>query len=156
MMTKENMNGDNPVVIEIDDVIDTTIYFNWGGNGIGFGQLDIRKVDGKFICYNECMSRQQVRELLIAYANHMADIVELADPNESSKGFEKIPPIIKGVVKVCMDFFSFKEGTYVEKIGDFIKNTNGDMLQCKDIPYGGTIPIRGYVTKEELLSRNNV
>ena len=91
------------VVIEIDDVMDTAIYFNWGGNGIGFGQLDIRKVDGKFICYNECMSRQQVRELLIAYANHMADTIELADPNESTKGFQKIPPIVSGVVKVCED-----------------------------------------------------
>lgn len=145
------------MVIEIDDVISTTINFNWGGNGIGFGQLSIFKDGDKLICNNECMSRQQVRDLLIAYANHVADNVTLVDENESDKGFVKIPPVIKGVVKITKGNDILKEGMYVEyHDGVYTNPYTGEKMSFEDTSSVECICIRGYITKEELLKESNI
>lgn len=141
------------VKIEIDDIFQGEIYFNWGGQGIGFGQLSVSKQAGKFICNNECMSRQQVRELLIAYANKLADIVELEDENESTKGFEKIPPFVKGVLYIKKPFSVLKEGMVVEHKGAYVVNPyNGELISLEE-GIGCFLDIRGYKTKEELLAQ---
>ena len=64
--------------IEIS-LIDTFLYFNWSMEGVGFGQLSVeydRDLD-KITCDNECMSREKVRKILVAFANHLVDNCEL-------------------------------------------------------------------------------
>ena len=144
------------VVIEIDDVISANINFNWGGHGIGFGQLSVFKDGDKLICNNECMSRQQVRELLIAYANHVADNVTLVDENDSDKGFVKIPPVISGVVKITRGNDILKENMYVERIDGVYSNPyTGEKMTFEDTTTIECIWIRGYATKEELIKESN-
>lgn len=143
------------VKIEIDDIFQGEIYFNWGGQGIGFGQLSVSKQAGKFICKNECMSRQQVRELLIAYANKLADIVELEDDNESTKGFERIPPIIKGVYYVTKSFSVFVEGMYVLHDGGSIIDECGIKVKIVPEMMENLLFVRGYKTAQEMIAENN-
>lgn len=59
---------------EIDSVHNGYAYFDWGWKGCSFGQLDFRiEEDGTIRIANECMSRERVRTLLVAFANHIAD-----------------------------------------------------------------------------------
>jgi len=76
MMTREEryalMDANPP---EIDEIFYAGAYFNWGWKGCGFGQLsfDLNKETGVVTCMNECMSRESVRKILIAFANKIAD-----------------------------------------------------------------------------------
>lgn len=64
----------------IDDIFNTNLYFNWSNGRFGFGQLSVWKDDkGKLLCSNECLSRDSVRELLVAFANEVADKVTLLE-----------------------------------------------------------------------------
>ena len=56
-------------------------YVDWGWRGRGFGQLNFRfdKETGKIHVANECMSRETVRKILVALANHIADNAILDD-----------------------------------------------------------------------------
>lgn len=67
--------------IEISSVHHANVYFDWCWNGFGFGQLSfsVDKVTGEIACMNECMSRDRVRELLHAFADHIADKAVLLD-----------------------------------------------------------------------------
>lgn len=68
--------------IEIGSIHRGNIYFDWSWIGKGFGQLSVTAKDGKLFCNNECMSRDSVRELLHALADHIADTAILDDePN---------------------------------------------------------------------------
>ena len=69
---------DNPPVIE--DLFSANAYFGWSWKGCGFGQLSFsRDKDGKLTCMNECLSREYVRDILHAFADHIANEVELID-----------------------------------------------------------------------------
>ena len=62
-------------IATINDIYSGSAYFGWGITGVGFGQLSFH-VDQKtqvITCMNECMSRDSVRKILIAFANHIAD-----------------------------------------------------------------------------------
>ena len=65
--------------IEIVSIHSADAYFDWSWAGKGFGQLSfsLDRENGKLSCNNECMSRDSVRELLRAFADHIADTVEL-------------------------------------------------------------------------------
>ena len=60
-------------LIEIGSIHNANAYFDWSWRGRGFGQLSFQYKDGKLTCNNECMSRESVRELLRAFADHIAD-----------------------------------------------------------------------------------
>jgi hypothetical protein len=63
-------------------------FFDWSWNGCGFGQLEILfNKDGDLIAHNEMMSRDSVRKLLHAWADFIADRVQLADNPDD------VPPI---------------------------------------------------------------
>jgi len=67
--------------IKIDDIFNGGAYFSWCMTGTGFGQLSFN-VDQKtqvITCMNECMSRDTVRKILVAFANHIADNAILED-----------------------------------------------------------------------------
>lgn len=51
------------------------VYFDWSWAGCGFGQLEfkIKRETGEIRCDNECMSREKVRTILHALADHIAD-----------------------------------------------------------------------------------
>lgn len=67
--------------IEITGIHSASAYFDWSWAGRGFGQLSFSfdRETGKITCNNECMSRESVRELLHAFADHLADTMELED-----------------------------------------------------------------------------
>jgi hypothetical protein len=65
--------------IEIGSIHMASAYFDWSWRGIGFGQLSFSSKNGKITCMNECMSRERVRELLRAFADHIADNCVLDD-----------------------------------------------------------------------------
>ena len=67
--------------IEIAGIHNANAYFDWGWTGRGFGQLSFsfNRETGKITCNNECMSRESVRELLRAFADHIADNCILED-----------------------------------------------------------------------------
>lgn len=48
-------------------------YFSWCKTGCGFGELSFYEQDGILYCDNEYMSRETVREILHALADHVAD-----------------------------------------------------------------------------------
>jgi hypothetical protein len=76
MMTREErravMDANPP---EIDTIFNGSAYFDWGWKGCGFGQLsfEVDRETQKITCMNECMSREMVRAILIAFANKVAD-----------------------------------------------------------------------------------
>jgi hypothetical protein len=57
----------------IGKIFTTSLYFNWSWPGTGWGETSVNIVDGKLSCMNECMSRESIRTLLVAYANKVAD-----------------------------------------------------------------------------------
>jgi hypothetical protein len=63
------------------DVMAAKIHFSWSWSGVGFGQLSVRpKDDGTgWVCGNECLNRDSVKKLLVAYAAKLADVVDLED-----------------------------------------------------------------------------
>lgn len=65
------------IQIEKEDIINLNVYFNWGKEGFGFGQLSFHQVDGKIKCMNECMSRETVRELMHAFVDTVVDNAEM-------------------------------------------------------------------------------
>jgi hypothetical protein len=67
---KATMDANLP---EVTSIHSTSFYFNWSWKGCGFGQMSMSIVDGKLEAMDEYMSRESVRKLLIAYANHVAD-----------------------------------------------------------------------------------
>jgi hypothetical protein len=76
---REIIMAENPPVI--DGIHYGGCYFDWGWKGCGFGQLDFRvdRETGEIRVANECMSRERVRSILIALANHIADNAILDD-----------------------------------------------------------------------------
>lgn len=76
---RAKLMAENPP--EIDGIHNAHAYFDWGWQGCGFGQLDFRfdRDTGKFHIANECMSRERVRAILVAFANHVADTAILDD-----------------------------------------------------------------------------
>ncbi len=69
---------------EVTSVMETSMYFNWGWKGCGFGQLQLILSDDrtKIECHNEHMSRDSVRKILHAYADFLATHVILVDNPE--------------------------------------------------------------------------
>lgn len=67
--------------IEIGSIHHADAYFDWSWAGHGFGQLSFSfdRKTGKILVNNECMSRESVRELLHALADHIANNAELED-----------------------------------------------------------------------------
>ena len=67
--------------IEIGGIHNANVYFDWCWNSVGFGQLSftVDKTSGEIKCMNEFMSRDRVRELLRAFADHVADKAVLLD-----------------------------------------------------------------------------
>jgi hypothetical protein len=76
MMTREErmalMDANPP---EIGSIHSAGAYFDWAWKGCGFGQLsfEVDRETQAISCNNECMSRESVRKILIALANHIAD-----------------------------------------------------------------------------------
>ena len=70
---RRKLMAENPP--EIDSIHWGNAYFDWGWKGRGFGQLDFRvnRETGEIRIANECMSREMVRSILVAFANHIAD-----------------------------------------------------------------------------------
>ena len=71
-MTKEECKAHrdaNPPVVS--GIHSTDFYFDWGWSGCGFGQLSVHfdRETGDLMCMNECMGRDSVRKLLLAYAD---------------------------------------------------------------------------------------
>lgn len=61
-------------------------YFDWGWPHFGFGQLSFgMRDDGKIYIDNECMSRDAVRKILHAFADHVADNGVLVDARPEEK-----------------------------------------------------------------------
>jgi hypothetical protein len=50
-------------------------YFDWSWQHTGFGQLsfNVNRETGEIVIDNECMNREAVREILHAFADHIAD-----------------------------------------------------------------------------------
>lgn len=69
---RDLMNAHPP---EIDQLIGAKAYFSWSWEGCGFGQLSFAydRETGAISCSNECMSRENVRKLLHAFADYVAD-----------------------------------------------------------------------------------
>lgn len=67
--------------ITIHAIHNANVYFDWGWDQIGFGQLSfsVNKETGEIRCMNECMSRSAVRKLLRAFTDHIADTCILED-----------------------------------------------------------------------------
>ena len=76
----------NPTVTGIAG---SSVYFDWSWPHIGFGQLSfsLNEEGNQIVCYDECMGREAVRKLLHAYADFIADRVQLI---ESPKD---LPPV---------------------------------------------------------------
>lgn len=71
-LARAKIRADNPP--EIDEVFGARAYFAWSWKGCGFGQLSFSKAaGGEITCMNECMSRDMVRTILHAFADHVAD-----------------------------------------------------------------------------------
>jgi hypothetical protein len=66
---------------EIGSIHWGSCYFDWSWKGCGFGQLDFRvdRETGTIAIANECMSRDRVRTILRALADHIADNAILDD-----------------------------------------------------------------------------
>lgn len=60
---------------EIEDIYNTCIYFDWSADGIGFGQCSIKydQEDEKFYADTEMMNREDLRKMLHAAVDKMAD-----------------------------------------------------------------------------------
>ena len=76
---RKKLMAENPP--KIDGIHWGNAYFDWGWKGCGFGQLDFRvnRETGEIRIANECMDRVRVRAILIALANHIADVGILDD-----------------------------------------------------------------------------
>lgn len=61
----------------------SNVYFNWSLPKIGFGQLSVdwNRETGQYVIGNEMLRRDKVRELLIAWANKVADEGAMDCPN---------------------------------------------------------------------------
>jgi len=59
----------------VDGVHHANVYFDWSWKGCGFGQLSFNfdRDTQKWDCMHECMSPENVRKLLHAFADHVAD-----------------------------------------------------------------------------------
>lgn len=79
MEEREKIMAANPP--EIDGIHWGNAYFDWGWKGFGFGQLDFRvdREAGTIHIANEYMGRERVRAILVAFANHIADVGILDD-----------------------------------------------------------------------------
>lgn len=79
---KKLMEENNP---EISSIHWANVYFDWSWIGCGFGQLSfsLNKETGKLVCSNEFMSRESVRKILHALADHVADNCELLDDRDT-------------------------------------------------------------------------
>ncbi len=67
--------------IVVGDVHNANAYFDWAWKDVGFGQLSFsyNRETGEVRCMNECMPRSAVRQLLHAFADHVADNCILED-----------------------------------------------------------------------------
>ena len=59
----------------IGAVFGARAYFDWGWKDWGFGQLSFSADEetGRIFIDNECMTRERVRAILHAFADHIAD-----------------------------------------------------------------------------------
>lgn len=64
---------------KIYDIHNASIYFNWGWEGIGFGELWVgkSKENGNLVIDSECMSKESTRKLLYALVDKLVDEAEL-------------------------------------------------------------------------------
>lgn len=88
MLTREErlkLMAENPP--EIGGIHWGNAYFDWSWKGCGFGQLDFRidRETGTIRIANECMDRERVRSILVAFANHIADHGILDDDDNQTK-----------------------------------------------------------------------
>ena len=59
------------------DIHNASIYFNWGWDGIGFGELWVGKSkEGQLVIDDECMGKERTRELLYALVDKLVDEAE--------------------------------------------------------------------------------
>ena len=65
----------------IGEVFNGAAYFTWHWQGCGFGELSFKfnPETGKFDCMNECMGPESVRKFLHAYADYVADNINLME-----------------------------------------------------------------------------
>ena len=73
---------------EIVSLHNSNVYFTWGWENFGFGQLSIGFADNTLMASNETMSRESVRKLLHQWADYVADRVYLDDGEEPPKKVE--------------------------------------------------------------------
>ncbi len=83
----EKINSGTPEVTSLHRL---DIYVDWSWPHRGFGQIRFTydKITGIVTCENECMSRESVRKILHAMADHIADNCLLAD-EPINQGFIK-------------------------------------------------------------------
>ncbi len=55
---------------EIGAIFLGDVYFDWSWTGCGFGQLSfaVDKSTQRIVCDNECMRREDIRKILVAFA----------------------------------------------------------------------------------------
>ena len=84
---RQTLRDENPPVV--NDLYSADMYFGWGWQGCGFGQLSFsfNRETSKLECMNECMGRDSVRKILHAMADFIADRAILCDNKDD------IPPI---------------------------------------------------------------
>ena len=141
--------------MEIDDIMQANLYVNWGKVGGGFGQLSVwHDSDGKLFCNNECMSRNRVREILVAIANKIADETILLDSEFENREEVEIPPFIKGISVLVEDFADIKARCYLKNtyVNNKKMHYHPVTQELMDIPYGTYLDVRGYRTAEEVLA----
>lgn len=61
-------------MFDIED-LRSNIYFNWSHPDMGFGQLSVdwNRETQQWVVGNECMRREKVREVLLAWVNEVCD-----------------------------------------------------------------------------------
>lgn len=66
---------------QVTNIHNAQLYFDWAWKYCGFGQLSVSHSheSGELTCMNETMGQESVRKLLHAFADYVADNVELIE-----------------------------------------------------------------------------
>lgn len=119
--------------VEIDGA-SINLSINWGGKGIGFGQLCVYSNGEDIICHNEGMSRKKIKAILLALVDDIVDNAILMDGEpETDTEFSVLPPIVRGV-----KIFLNNDGSrsYVMVDGDYFVHPTKGRIHRSDCEYG--------------------
>lgn len=140
--------------IAIHDLFSANAYFGWGMKGVGFGQLSfsLDRETGRLSCMNECMSRERVRALLHAFADHVADNVILEETwdDVSPASLTQLAPRELLQTAVLWAYADPAEGGYADGPDvDTLSEELGQHVQA----WTGLVPDEEWRTEEETLQQ---